>query len=341
MRGAKLRLSVLAAGGLLLLGAGRAEAQKTDSVWINNGDRITGEVKSLSRGLLIYSTDDLGTISIEWDKVDSLSTTKIFEILLDNGEKYIGPLGRATQGHVLLGSDTVALTRVVSVAPIKQSFFDRLDGYLDLGVSYQKAHSTFQLTSGAKVVYRGPGAETGFEISTFFEDRDDVGSTSRLSSSLTEQLLFKHHWSAGLVLGFDRNQELDLAGRGRLMAFGARGLAQSNHVDFKAAAGFVVTNERYFSVDSTTQGFEGMLGISFNAFRYDHPKLDASISSQAFPSFTTAGRVRLQNDLRLSHELVKDFMLTVTVFDTYDSKPPAADASKNDFGTTLAVSWTF
>ena len=50
---------------LLLLGAGVAEAQKTDSVCMRKGDRITGEVKSLSRGLLKYSTDDLGTISIE------------------------------------------------------------------------------------------------------------------------------------------------------------------------------------------------------------------------------------------------------------------------------------
>ena len=51
--------------------------------------------------------------------------------------------------------------------------------------------------------------------------------------------------------------------------------------------------------------------------------------------------MRLQNDFRLSYELVKDFMLTGTVFDTYDSKPPAAGIPKNDFGTTLAISWTF
>jgi hypothetical protein len=54
-----------------------------------------------------------------------------------------------------------------------------------------------------------------------------------------------------------------------------------------------------------------------------------------------AWRVRLQNDLRVSYELVKDFMLTVTVFDTYDSKPPSAGATKNDFGTTFAITWTY
>ena len=65
------------------------------------------------------------------------------------------------------------------------------------------------------------------------------------------------------------------------------------------------------------------------------------MSSQLYPSFTVQGRVRSQNDLRVSYELVKDFMLTVTVFDSYDSKPQAAGVTKNDFGTTLAISWTF
>ena len=106
-------------------------------------------------------------------------------------------------------------------------------------------------------------------------------------------------------------------------------------------SGVVLTRERYFSTDSTTSGFEGLLGGAFRAFRYDHPKLDVSLTSQAYPSFVTEGRVRLQSDLRVSYELWKDFMLTGTLFDTYDSKPPAEDIPKNDYGTTLAISWTF
>ena len=60
--------------------------------------------------------------------------------------------------------------------------------------------------------------------------------------------------------------------------------------------------------------FEGLIGAVFNAFRYDSPKLNAAVSSQLYPSFSIQGRVRWQNDLRLSYELVKDFMVTVTVF---------------------------
>ena len=69
--------------------------------------------------------------------------------------------------------------------------------------------------------------------------------------------------------------------------------------------------------------------------------LYASLTSQLFPSFSVEGRVRWQNDLRVSYELVKDFMLTLTVFDAFDSKPQAVGAPKNDFGTTFAATWTF
>jgi hypothetical protein len=329
------------AGLLLLLGAGAAEAQKTDSVWIRNGDRITGEVNSLSRGLLKYSTDDLGTIYIEWDKVDRISTTTVLEVQLGSGQKFYGPLGLVSTGWLALGADTLRLSEIVAMAPIEQRFLARLSGYLDLGFSYQKAHQAVQLSTGAKAVYRGPTTESTLEFTTFLEDRDDAAETSRLSGSFTERLFLSNRWSTGFLVGFDQSEELDLAGRARLVGFGSRTLAQSNHIEFRATGGLVLTRERYFSTDSTSSGFEGLLGASFRAFRYDRPKLDVSLTSQAFPSVSIAGRVRLQNDFRLSYELVKDFMLTGTVFSSHDSKPPAAGIPKSDFGTTLAITWTF
>ncbi len=49
-------------------------APKTDVVIFNNGDRLTGEVKSLERGRLRFKTDATDTISIEWGDVAYLSS---------------------------------------------------------------------------------------------------------------------------------------------------------------------------------------------------------------------------------------------------------------------------
>ena len=329
------------AGLCLVLAAGVAEGQKTDSVWFRNGDRITGEVKSLFRARLKYSTDDLGTIYIEWDKIVRISSTATFEVQLGSGQKYYGILGLARDGSVVVGADTLVLTEIVTITPIKGKVLSRLSGYLDLGFSYQKANKTLQLSSAGRVMYRGPLAETVLELSTFREDRDDESETARLTAGLTERLRIGERWSTGFAFGYNRNEELDLAGRGTFLAFGARTVARSNHNDFWITGGLVLTRERYFSTDSAVAGVEALIGASFAAFRYDHPKLDVSVTSQAYPSLSIQGRVRWQNDLRVSYELVKDFMLTVTLFDSYDSKPQSQDAAKNDFGTTLAISWTF
>jgi Protein of unknown function, DUF481 len=336
-----VRITLAGSSLLLLLAACAADAQKADSVFLRNGDRITGEVKSLSKGLLKYSTDDLGTIYIEWDKVERISTRTVLEVQLSSGPKFYGPLGLSYPGTLALAADTLLLLDIVALAPIEQKLLARISGYLDLGFSFQKANSSTQLTTGARVAYRSPSTESAFEFSSFLEDREDATGTARLSSFFSNRFLFANRWSAGFLVGYDRNRELDLAGRGRLSVFGARVLAQSNHSELAATSGLVLTAEKYFSTDGTSGGFEGVVAGVYRAFRYDAPKLDASITSQAFPSFTIPGRVRLQNDVRVSYELVKDFMLTVTLFDTYDSKPQSADAPKNDFGTTLAISYTF
>jgi hypothetical protein len=326
---------------LFLIRAPSAGAQKTDSVWIRNGDRITGEVKSLSRGLLKYSTNDLGTISIEWDKVDRISSTTIVEVRMGSGEKFFGHLGLAPSGRLLVGTDTLRLADIVKMTPIKSKFLTRLDGYLDIGLSYQKAHSAFQLSTGGRVQYRGPKAETVVELTTYREGRDDAAQTSRLTTAVTERIFISNLWSTGVVVGFDQNKELDLAGRVRLVGFGTRTFVQTNRIEFLGSSGLVLTRERYVSTPGTTKGVEGMLFASFRAFRYDSPKLDASLVSQAYPSFSIKGRWRLQNDARLSYELLSDFMLTGTLFDTYDSKPQGTAASKHDFGTTLGISWSY
>ncbi|HEV7387537.1 MAG TPA: DUF481 domain-containing protein [Gemmatimonadaceae bacterium] len=336
-----LRLTCFLILHIFLFRAGSAEAQKTDSVWIRNGDRITGEVKSVFRGLLKYSTDDLSTISIEWDKVVRISSPVTFEVQVSSGRKYYGKLGLAPNGLVALGADTLSLSDIVAVIPIRRRFLSRLDGYVDLGASFQKAHSALQLTTGLKVTYRTAKFETSLDGSTFREDRSDAVEVYRLSSKLTQRFLTDGRWSYGAIFGYDQNNELDLAGRPRLVAFVGRTLARSNRIDLRAFGGLVGTLERYFSTDSTSRGLEGLLGGEFSAFRYDHPKLDASIASSVYPSFTVKGRVRAQNDLRVSYELIKDFMLTGTLFDSFDNKPQAEDASKHDLGTTLAISWTF
>ena len=60
-------------------------AQREDIVIMQNGDNITGEIKRLELGILVFKTDDIETINIKWDKVESVQTKNIYEIELQDG----------------------------------------------------------------------------------------------------------------------------------------------------------------------------------------------------------------------------------------------------------------
>ena len=55
-----------------------------------NGDRITGEVKELAYGQLKFSTDDMGTLYIEWSKIASLTTAQQLQVELADGRRVFG-----------------------------------------------------------------------------------------------------------------------------------------------------------------------------------------------------------------------------------------------------------
>ena len=64
--------TVLSVCLLALLFSPLARAEKTDIVVLKNGDKITGEVKGLERGKLEFSTDSMGTVSIEWEDIQEI-----------------------------------------------------------------------------------------------------------------------------------------------------------------------------------------------------------------------------------------------------------------------------
>ena len=70
--------------------------EKTDIIVMNNGDRLTGEIKGLDSGTLSVSFDYiLGTASLDWSKVDHLESKQRFLVKTQDGSVYSGTLRTA------------------------------------------------------------------------------------------------------------------------------------------------------------------------------------------------------------------------------------------------------
>src|SRR6516225_4080581 len=95
--------------GFILAAVPLHARDKTDVMFMKNGDRMTCEVKGLARGVLYVDFDYIdGTASINWSKVARLESNHLFYVKTEDGSVYTGTLstpqagaGRPVEIHVV------------------------------------------------------------------------------------------------------------------------------------------------------------------------------------------------------------------------------------------------
>ena len=328
--------------GLTAAAAMPVAAQKLDTVVVNNGDRVTGEIKRMERGRLEYSTDDMGTLSIKWDKVLRLISPFFFEVETAEGLKYFGTLtdpGRDSLIVVtLIRADTLAVLDVVEITPIRRTFWSRINGRIDLGFTVAQANRALTLSSTGQIGYRGELASLSLDGNTYVQRQDSADATTRNELALGIDYYFKERWWASGVGRLQQNDELGLELRTSLTAAANRNLVHTNRVDLWAGAGLTGNREQFTSTSTWTTNLEALIQLGFDWFKFDTPKLDVSSTLAAYPSITVKSRVRVEFDLRSDYELWKDFTVGLQIRNSFDSSPPEGNV-KHDYTVSFTIGW--
>ena len=321
-----------------------ALAADTDLVVLKNGDRLHGEIKGLRFGRLELTTSATGTIYVEWDKVAALVAPEFFEIETTDGARYYGSLvpGDAGALHVELeGQATpLSLALVVRIRPLKSSFWDRLDGAISLGASYTKSSAIGQGSLSVDIGTRRPRFEFSTSFDTTITLQGDEPAQSRAVLAFSYVRMLPDRYYVPVTLRFEQNTSLGLDVRSSLGGGLGRWFIQTNRSLLGAGGGLLLNREKPVDGD-TTDNVEAFFGASYEFFTYDTPKTNISTSFLVYPSLSVSGRYRTELDVNLKREIVKDFTIGLTVYDSFDSKPPAGGTSKNDVGFSLSVGWTF
>lgn len=351
------RAGQLSHGGLLLAllvlaWPAAGDAAKTDIVILQNGDRITGEVKGLSRGKLDYNTDDAGRLAIEWIKVAHVTSSRSFEIEIASGAKYVSRLAATDKEGALAvegrSADTLAIPSVVRMSELDAGFLQRVKTYLDVGFTFAQANRATTLNLSGESAYRGDKFGSTLSFDSYAQGQESTPTTTRNSGGLQMTRFLPKRWSAVVLALAEQNDELNLALR--LTGGGAvvRVLIQSNKSELAAGGGLTVTRERFSPTDAdpgageeTKTNLEALLVAKWDAFRFDSPKLDFSNTLNLYPSLSTPGRVRGELTTRLKYELFADFNVGINLTDTFDSRPPDENAPTNDFITSFTIGWSY
>jgi hypothetical protein len=322
-----------------------AAQPKTDVVTLANGDRLTGEVKSLDRGRLEFSTDDAGTLYLEWDKLVSVVATRQVEVVTNDGRRFLGSLSRADARWIsVVGPDSSAalqMSEVTIIRPIGTSFWRKLDGSVDFGFSYTRSSGVAQLNVNTDTVYRRPASQIRLTASlTATEQDDDEGRDDR---GTLEGSYLRYPWREWFVVSagrFDTNKSLGLELRSQVGVTTGPRLVNSNRAQLAIGAGLAVNDERGIDVESV-RNIEAILVLRTSFYTYDRPKTNLDVSVQYYPSLSNRGRHRVQFDADVKREFWKDLFVALNGYNTYDSRPPNAAYDRNDVGVVASIGWTY
>ena len=325
--------------------ATEAFAQRTDVVTLANGDRITGEVTKLDRGQLEFKTDDVGTLYFEWDKlVGVTSSAQVFEISTADGSRYVGSLGPAPPRSIQVVAPvavTLTMAEVSHIMQIGRGFWKKLNGSITSGFSYTQSSGVAQLNFNADTTYRRPRFQVSFAGSyTATVTDDDPDPTDRGSIEGTYARFLPKRL---VLLGIGRlesNESLGLLLRTEGGAAIGPALIDTNRAQLWAGAGVMVNNEQGVDVEPT-KNIEAAFLAKTSYFTYDSPKTTIDITLQYLPSLNEPGRQRVQLDAGLKRELLKDFIISLNLYDSFDNRPPNAAFDTNDVGIALTLGWTY
>jgi hypothetical protein len=331
--------------GLLFLASAPLLAQKDDVIVLLNGDHYTGEIKSYSQGRVTLDTSAAGWISIKWNKILSITSNKQYDVETIDGVHHYGSLAVSDPpGKLVIVSGPETLTigffDLFDLSPVFQHFWRRWEGSLDLGFNYTQSSHLVQFNLSADATYRRRDHEIVSDLSSFFSRQEGVTATERGAFATRYDRFLGNRWIAEGGVGVDRNIQLGLDLRLSLGVGFGRYLVQTNQKELVVFVGLLGNHEQPVEGESKWNG-EASVGTRYSYFMYDFPKVTLSASLQVYPSLTTGGRVRLEAAAAAKREIVSDFYLSLSVYDSFDSKDPTTGLAKNDWGPTLSVGWQF
>ena len=317
-----------------------------DVVIFKNGDRLTGEVKSLERGRLRFDSDATGTIPVEWDEVALLTSEQNIQVETETGERFLGRLlPGAGEFEILVdretGPVTLEMSRVVFMTPIEERRVDRLDGSFSAGYNFAKASEVQQVRLGFDLAARTEERIISMDVDVLQSDSEDSESSQRQSLDLQYTRLWPNRWHGGAIISLDRNDELGLDLRTSVGVGGGRYLRQTNTSLLSLGGGVQLSRENVATGISDEDTVEAVLALNWDWFRYDTPELDLSTTLQIIPNLSESGRVRSELDVSLKWEIVEDLFWELSFYDSYDSDPVVDGAEKNDIGIATSLGYSF
>ena len=339
---------------MAVLSAWRASArEKADVLVMRNGDRLTCEIKSLSADTLYISLDyALGTVAVDWFKVDHLESKQLFVVKTQNGETYSGTLsmpkmegGRPVSIQILEPEGPeVKLERgeVAKVEQTSEGFWQRFNGSVGLGAIYNKGNQSTQYNLSTDVSYPRERWAASVAYDSTLSSNTGASTVSRNQIDTSAyRLLPWNNWYYKGIADFLQSSEQGIDWQYTFGGGIGRYLKNTNHTTITVTGGFafqrIMYQERVLTAP-TQHVASGWLSAEAKLFRFD--KTNLVVTASLLPALSDPGRVHFNLNTSYYVKILGKFNFNISFYGNWDTQPPPGFVG-SDYGLSTGLNWTF
>lgn len=347
-------MKIATIGALVLVVATPLFARdKSDVLIMNNGDRLTCEIKGLNASILYVSLDYVqGTTSVDWSKVRRLESKQLFVVKTQDGSVYTGTLSTAEAGgarpvriEVTETPETNVVLEQQKVVVINQNydrFWQRFNGSINLGLIYSKGNQSTQYTFGTQVQYpRERWAAGAAYDSTLSGSTGASTSTRNDGSAYYRRLMLRNNTFYTGLGSLLQSSEQNIQLQSNLGGGIGRYLKNTNHAIIAVTGGLAWQNTKYTesaALHGSQNVAAALIAAEMEIFKFD--KTNLMVHGSVFPALSEPGRVFTNTDMTYYVKVFGNFTLNLSFYGNWDNNPPPHFSGSN-YGASSGLGWTF
>jgi putative salt-induced outer membrane protein YdiY len=305
-----------------------------DEVQLKNGDRLTGEVKSLKEEKLILVTSYAGEITITWSEVAALRTDKPIKVVLTDESMVegISQPGKEQEINLLTekieGDITIRLMDVKSINPDPPGPTVKINARANVGIDVKKGNTdTETYHFDGSFVARTEKNRYRVSFETDSEKSSDVDTVDNWIGSINYDHFLSGKWFLYGNSSFESDEFKDLNLRSVLGVGSGYQFIETDSSKFSGEVGFSYVNEDYV-LDEDDSYSAGRL-----AFIIEKPLFDERViffhNDEALVNFEDADDITIRTQTGFRFPFARRFNMTLQYNWDWE-KMPATGQEKSD-----------
>lgn len=322
-------------------------AARGDEVIFKSGDRLTGTIKSIADGKMLFDSKVAGTLTLKTEEIETFSTEAPIEIVKADGTSHNLKVAAAEGGAVSVLTpgaaqpQTMAIADMAKVNPEKP----RWKGAVIAGVTMVRGNTKSTAANiDANAQLRREDDRIALGAGYYYANQRDNGTgqdNTTLNSYFAKgqyDYFFsdKMYGYGNLRYEKDRISNLDM----RLTAGAGLGYQwlEQDDLNFSTEAGIASVNERYSNPSESRHNMAARLAYRFDKAIND--KVKAFHNLEYLPSLERADTFLGNADVGLRAALTSKLAFEAKAQLAYNSHP-SAGRDKKDMRYILGIGWVF